>query len=381
MVNRLLLISFLIGYSVASHAINFFRVNIAWQYDVRSPLRMDHRTIDSGEGIYLYLEIMTTDSLKHWSLDYLVQEGYESESDRPIKPLGIDTLYSRPYKALLRISLPRLPENLLVVRAFHSDEYFYYDVLIRNGNLPFPSFYPVGADHIPVLKNYLTEKVTWKGVDSIYLRKYPETFGPPEPAMGEVKPMVPAIEVDTSYTCNNNPLLDENYFYVVQKDSLDAVSATYLKTPVYFPAYKKLHELVGPLLYILNSQEEKELLSSKNLKSAFDSFWLNTFGSKFNARNAIKKYYDSVEDANRLFTDFKPGWKTDRGMLLIVYGIPDEVYRTQNGEEWYYDEGEAFEFNILSTFFAPRTYSLRRNNKFYDSWYSRVAMIRRGENE
>lgn len=92
------------------------------------------------------------------------------------------------------------------------------------------------------------------------------------------------------------------------------------------------------------------MFRSKNPKESFDSFWMNTYSTKSRARNAIRKYYNWIENANTLFTDFKPGWKTDRGMMYIVFGKPNEVYRTGSLEEWYYDDGSAFEFTIISTF-------------------------------
>ena len=88
-----------------------------------------------------------------------------------------------------------------------------------------------------------------------------------------------------------------------------------------------------------------------------------------------------MKQANHLFTDFKAGWKTDRGMMYIVFGRPDEVYRTNSLEEWYYDTGEAFEFSVISSFFAQRTYTLRRSNSLEDLWFNRIAAIRRGINE
>ncbi|MEQ9007818.1 MAG: GWxTD domain-containing protein, partial [Ekhidna sp.] len=68
----------------------------------------------------------------------------------------------------------------------------------------------------------------------------------------------------------------------------------------------------------------------------------------------------------------------DRGMMYIVFGRPNEVYRTGNSEEWFYDEGPAFEFTIISTFFAPKTYSLRRSKDLEEQWYTQIAAIRRG---
>ena len=129
--------------------------------------------------------------------------------------------------------------------------------------------------------------------------------------------------------------------------------------------------------YILNEPERKSFANSRNPRESFDSFWINTFKSKFRARNAIRNYYNWIEQANKRFTDFKQGWKTDRGMIYIVYGVPDEVYRSDGEEEWFYDEGPSFEYTILATFFSPKTYALRRNLSHQKSWFEFIAAMRR----
>ena len=149
-----------------------------------------------------------------------------------------------------------------------------------------------------------------------------------------------------------------------------------LKVPPYYPEYKMLDELIASMYYLLNEPERRGMKNSRNPKKSFDSFWINTYSTKYRARNAIRNYFNRVERANRIFTDFKQGWKTDRGMLFIVFGAPDEVYRTGNSEEWYYDEGHSFEFTILSTFFAPRTYALRKRRDYETLWYESIAAIR-----
>ena len=37
----------------------------------------------------------------------------------------------------------------------------------------------------------------------------------------------------------------------------------------------------------------------------------------------MRRYYARVEEANLRFSAFKPGWKTDRGMVYVRYGEPD----------------------------------------------------------
>ena len=61
--------------------------------------------------------------------------------------------------------------------------------------------------------------------------------------------------------------------------------------------------------YITTEAEYRILKKSTTPIKVFDEFWINTYGTKFLARNAIRKYFKSVEYANEYFTHIKEGWK------------------------------------------------------------------------
>lgn len=376
-------LSILLGVSLSmfvlsAQAINFSRVNIAWQYDVNSDIRMMHRVVKSEQGNVVFLKVLS-DSLSGWKFDFLVQDGYESETHRDLQLSDLDTLVSTDGQVLVKVSLPDMDENLLVIKIFKPNKFYYYDVSLRIGSLSYPSIYPVDGNGIPILKNYINRSGhSWVGNDSFLAMQYQDIFLPADPPMADMKPLAPQVNLDTSFVFNQKTELKENYFYTIRKDSLASVGVTILNTPPYFPEYRQLVELIESMFYLMSEQEKKSILKSKNPKQSFDSFWMNTYSTKSRARNAIRKYYNLVERVNRLFTDFKPGWKTDRGMMYIVFGQPDEVYRTSNSEEWYYDDGSAFEFTIISTFFAPKTYSLRRNKDLEEKWFAQIAAMRQG---
>lgn len=85
-----------------------------------------------------------------------------------------------------------------------------------------------------------------------------------------------------------------------------------------FPRVESSRELAEPLVYLMNKREYEELISIDDpdtLKEAIDRFWLENIGSVNRARRVISLYYERVEEANKKFTGFKEGWKTDRGMV------------------------------------------------------------------
>ena len=64
-------------------------------------------------------------------------------------------------------------------------------------------------------------------------------------------------------------------------------------------------------------------------------------------------------------------------MIFIIFGTPIEMYRTDRGETWIY-ENEEFEFIKVSTLFGD-IYALRKDKKHEKEWYRQVGDIRRGE--
>lgn len=368
---------FFFGLFFSVKAVDFSRVNIAWQYHPEAPVKLAHRVYEKNNNTVVFLKIRT-DSLAAWKFDFLVQDGYESEKEDKLIFESIDTLRSTPGTLELKLALGRISKNLMVVKIYQYDQPLYYDVPLKVGQLPFPEIYPKDAAGYPIYEPYIHRSGhVWAEKDSVYIKRYAANFARADAPMAEMKAMATTVPMDSAYFSHNAPSFKEDYFYMVSVDTVQS-GVTMLRVPPYFPALKRLQELVPAMLYLTSEAEEKALKKSKDLKKDFDSFWINNLNTKPRARNAIRKYYLSVKQANLLFTDFKPGWQTDRGMLYILYGAPDEVYRQNGFEEWYYDTGERFEFNVISSFFAAQTYFLRRQPDYEERWFQKIAEIRKG---
>ncbi|MDZ7690711.1 MAG: GWxTD domain-containing protein [Balneolaceae bacterium] len=116
------------------------------------------------------------------------------------------------------------------------------------------------------------------------------------------------------------------------------------------------------------------LKNSDSLKQAIDTFWLKNIGSKSKAKQVISLYYQRVEEANKQFSNFKEGWKTDPGMMYILFGRPLYYDRYIDSMTWYYsydrsDPRETFQFDkptIKHPSFPFDHYILTRNF-FYDN--------------
>ena len=366
------------GFFLSAGAIDFSRINVAWQYDPNAEIKLAHRVYQKGEGIFVLLRVHA-DSLSRWEFEFLIQDGYESEKHEEIELISVDTLRREKNVLDLKLQVPSVSRDLLVVKVFRFERAYFYDVGLKIGTLSFPSIYPVDERGLPVYGHYINRSGhSWSGGEAIHVIRYPEGFLKADPPMADMKPIAPKAKQDSSFVSDLAPSFKVGYFYMVRSDSNQSSGVTILRVPPYFPEYRRLTELVESMLYLTSEAEEKALLKSQDLKKDFDGFWINNLNTKPRARDAIRRYYSNVKLTNTLFTDFKPGWKTDRGMMYLIYGKPDEVYRLNGLEEWYYDSGAAFEFNVISTFFAARTYSLRRKRDFEEEWFRKLGEIRRG---
>lgn len=160
-----------------------------------------------------------------------------------------------------------------------------------------------------------------------------------------------------------------------------------IKSPNY-PSIKSPYELAMPLHYLMDEKEHKKLMAIKDpveLKNAIDRFWLSNIQNSSMAKNVISLYYQRVEEANKQFSNFKEGWKTDPGMMFILFGPP--LYSDSFTDQmlWSYsynqdDPEKNFLFNqpkIKSKFYPFYNYLLQRNSFYYsvqirqvDRWLS-----------
>ena len=150
-----------------------------------------------------------------------------------------------------------------------------------------------------------------------------------------------------------------------------------------FPVLKSILHLIESARYIATRSEFSVLLNASNPKKALDEFWLSCGKSPEKARKLIKTYYSRVEEANLSFSGLQEGWRTDRGMIHIIYGVPNRIRRDYWAEVWTY--GEDGTSNTL-TFRFRRTihdldnnrFRLERNMTYRSSWDRMVTSWRNG---
>ncbi|WP_440999178.1 GWxTD domain-containing protein [Fodinibius sp. SL11] len=152
-----------------------------------------------------------------------------------------------------------------------------------------------------------------------------------------------------------------------------------------FPAVESVRELARPLYYLMGRGDHEKLMSisdDDSLKQAIDRFWLKNIGNKSKAQQVIAQYYTRVEEANKRFSNFKEGWKTDRGLIYILFGEPFHTRDRLRQLIWYYSyntEDPRYRFffeqpKLNNKFYPFDHYLLDRNSYYHNILYSQRSL-------
>ncbi|MCF8296765.1 MAG: GWxTD domain-containing protein [Saprospiraceae bacterium] len=228
-----------------------------------------------------------------------------------------------------------------------------------------------------------------KNTNNLYVRYYNRNFNIAYPPYSMERNALFEYKADSTFTIklkmgqSDFLSLHKKGFYHFQEDTTQKEGFTLFVFNANFPQVNTASQMLPPLRYLVTKNEYKKMLESDNIKREIDKFWIENSGNPDRARVMIKKYYNRVQNANELFTSYHEGWKTDRGMIYIVYGEPNVVYRGSNHETWIYGEvgnmlSVTFRFLKVKNPFTDNDYSLTDKSPIYkDSWYNAIDTWRR----
>ena len=166
--------------------------------------------------------------------------------------------------------------------------------------------------------------------------------------------------------------------YLVQQDTMAAEGFAFMAMNTSFPKLTKIEDIPDPLIFVCAKEEHDELVAAGSDKAKVDKVILDITRDKDRAKNFMRSYFRRVELANLYFSSYKEGWKTDRGMIYLIFGLPDEVSRTGPTEIWYYKNyKERFTFVKNGSVYDPNNFILVRNSKFTELWFNTVDLWRK----
>ncbi|MFQ5694914.1 MAG: GWxTD domain-containing protein [Terriglobia bacterium] len=93
------------------------------------------------------------------------------------------------------------------------------------------------------------------------------------------------------------------------------------------------------VVYIITPEEKevfKELGTDEEREQFIEQFWLRRDVTPDTVENETKEeHYRRIAYANERFASGKPGWRTDRGRIYIMWGPPDEIESHPSGGTYY----------------------------------------------
>jgi GWxTD domain-containing protein len=183
--------------------------------------------------------------------------------------------------------------------------------------------------------------------------------------------------------------------YLFSPDSLIREGLVLCNFGTDHPSMTSPEAMIPMLEYIATPDEMDTLMTAAKPKLALDNFWLARTGSIERSKELIRIYYNRALFSNYYFSSYKAGWLTDRGMMYIMYGPPDKVYKNTEGESWGYklppvksrwgsgytvqDEYLWFNFRRQKSVFSDNDYILNRAATPLSYWDIAVARWREGK--
>ena len=264
----------------------------------------------------------------------------------------------------------------------------------KTDNLNRQNFYIKGEDGLPYLQNYLPKFITYQLVSrnsktaKLYVRVFKPNHKVAKPPMANPDKKNRIVKSDTLFSIafeegesKLNELSKQGYYHYYF-DSSKYQGYTLFQFNQSYPYITTAMQMLMPLRYLTSRKEFKALYNSKDKKKAVDAFWVQISGSTERAKNMIKLYYNRVQNANICFTSDKEGWMTDRGMIYIIFGAPDIVYRDAGMETWKYGDHTSkstmtFDFYRAENPFTSEDFILSRGIDYGHIWNNAIEIWRR----
>jgi GWxTD domain-containing protein len=312
-----------------------------------------------------------------------------NQIDVPRKIAGKNTLYipeGRDWIAEIKVEdLNRHSQTVLYFQIIKSEEYNPDDYLLLHPvtGLPYFKRFLTSGDSVFVKTKTMTE-------DKLYVWYQSPDYTLPPPPFSVSAPKLMKYDADYLYQAKKIDSLQVFAFRFKEQGIYQFKSQLNAKTgksvQVFYEGYPKMmtyENMVAPLRFLTTKNEFEELTENPNKRVAVENFWLEVGQNKNRARELIKEFYSRVELANKLFTTYQEGWRTDRGMIYLIFGPPNSVYKTNDSESWVYGEDNNlmsinFVFIKKEHPFTQNLYILNRSSIYQTVWYRAVDMWRQG---
>jgi GWxTD domain-containing protein len=376
--------------------------NLSYLYNTEAPVQCISRVAVSKAEATIFLQVTLAPEVTSgvniryremaaYDKEEVLQEGELTDSEHLIKKEGNHQYY--------KFTVPLTQATAFVFVYIKHDAYtLRFDVpIVTEQDFPPTDLLVMHPDEdIPYFNDYIEADqpfrvVSWYGADTTqaFVYYYGHDFAPNAPPMStSTSSADKSLQIDTlvSIPLNEETNRTDPGLYFVQTDTTSLSGISFRIVSPYYPRFVKAPQLIDPLIYISTSQEIGEMEDSEDPKKALDNYWLKVTRSRERAKEVIREYYHQVTEANALYTTYKEGWKTGQGMVYVLYGAPDEVYRAADRETWIYSEERnlieiQFVFAKVKNIFTQKHYELIPDSDYGKFWYRNIDLWRKGRKE
>lgn len=376
--------------------------NISYWNNLNNEIHIAHSIFSENDSVHIFLEISFLHGKIYDDYNFL----YElHKSYHTLDIIDSDTINMKDH--IVAIKSGKIfayfkadnhdKTDLLIVRAINKRtgiDYAYDIPLMEDYNFSSDGLVLYEPDGItPILNSFINTNHTLQlksiNADSepIYGYYYSQYFDEAVPPMIIEDQRAPKeLVIDSVFTVplNESFTLKSKGLYFFQKDSSSANGISIRVQDAYFPLAKTFDSVLEPLIYISTRSETESIRNARDPKKAFEDYWINLVKIPNMATNTVKQYYERVEAANYLFTNFEEGWKSDMGMIYIVYGPPNDVYKSEEIIDWVYNRDLTmpvirFSFYKVKNVFTDHHYTLLRKKTYDKNWFKSVELWRDGK--
>lgn len=256
-----------------------------------------------------------------------------------------------------------------------------FKVISRFNDMPLFRNFVLPNEHVRIINNKPGTKKYY-----IHYRK-DDTPLPPPPFSMQTEPKYSFIGDSLwvlPYNSQQSLLFQYKGIYLIQTDSLQTDGLFLINAGPSFPKVVEPDMMIPPLEYLTSTAEFNAIRQDTAVKLAIDNFWLKAGGNVDMAREMIRIYYNRMYYANLFFTSYKQGWRTDRGMIYVIFGPPSTITKTTTSETWeYYVKQDAsnltITFNKVPSPYSENHYIMLRNDSYTRFWRTAVDSWRKGK--
>lgn len=368
-------------------------VDISYLLNSKSDISFSHKVVSTTHNKWVILDVSTKNRLNFDSLIFAYS--FADKLDNPLsnfKEVNLKSyeLYETATNKMYAFEPANNTYKFLILRVYDVTTKKNYTYIINLEKSS--SFFITKTDlTIPILENFSPKNSLIKigkleGLKSnfkfqFYTTKFPAAL----PPMANIKNNSLFNEADTTYSISNDTILpttNEGLYSIFEEGHENTVSFFKITSNRY-PQLSNIDEIINASIYLFTKKEKDKLAKSTEQKKDYDSFWLENTNSSERAGKMISAYFTRVNESNTLFSTYKDGWKTDMGMIYIIFGPPNKVFRSNESILWIYEKtyelpSLQFNFYLKSKNLDSEYFELERNIKYQNTWFRTIDLWRKG---